>query len=166
MGLICCRRRWASSWSSRARRPFSPTLPKRPSLGPSALARKMKPPSSNTCAPREDQGSMEIAGQWDPCLDGMTHPMVPIEVRASDGALLQDLFLIDTGADRTVLSAFFAGRLNLPASALPPQYALVGISGRTAVVLTNTTLEFTRTDRGPARVHGQFAAFVDPRAID
>ncbi|HEV3256360.1 MAG TPA: retropepsin-like aspartic protease [Gemmataceae bacterium] len=92
--------------------------------------------------------------------------MVPIDVRASHGTLLQDLFLIDTGADRTVLSAFFAGRLNLPVNPSPPGYGLVGISGETAFVLINTALQFIRTDGGPARVNGQFAAFLDTRATD
>ena len=45
-----------------------------------------------------------------------------VAVQGVDGQLYEDLFLIDTGADRTVFSAPFARRLNLPANPAPPGY--------------------------------------------
>jgi hypothetical protein len=48
---------------------------------------------------------MEIAGLWVPCEDGVTRPMVVIKLTAADGTIHETDFLIDTGADCTVLSA-------------------------------------------------------------
>jgi len=109
---------------------------------------------------------MQIIAQWITRSDGVTRPMVQANVLGASGNYFNEFFLIDTGADRTVLSASFAGRLNLPASPPPPGYSLVGISGQTGVVLLSTVLEFTRDDGGPARVHGELAAFTAPGATD
>ena len=77
-----------------------------------------------------------------------------------------DRFLIDSGADRTVFSAAFLAKLQLPLHAPPAGFALAGISGESAYAMVATALEFTRDDGGPARVRGEFAAFTDPAATD
>lgn len=46
--------------------------------------------------------------------DGITRPIVYARVQAADGSLERDRFLIDSGADRTVLSADLLIRLALP----------------------------------------------------
>jgi hypothetical protein len=47
---------------------------------------------------------MEIAGEWLLCDDGVTRPVVRAEALAAGGAPVVDLILVDSGADRTVLS--------------------------------------------------------------
>ena len=48
---------------------------------------------------------MEIAGEWLRCDDGVTRPVVGAGVLAADGTVVPDRFLVDSGADRTVLRA-------------------------------------------------------------
>jgi hypothetical protein len=48
---------------------------------------------------------MLIAGKWQVGDDGMLRPLVRAAVSGMDGRLVADDFLIDSGADRTVLSA-------------------------------------------------------------
>jgi hypothetical protein len=109
---------------------------------------------------------MVIVGKWLLCSDGVTRPTVPAAIQMSDGNLYSEDFLIDSGADRSVFSAAVLQNLNLPANPATPGVALVGISGGTTFVLVTTMVEFTRDDGGPARVRGEFAAFVDPAATD
>lgn len=59
---------------------------------------------------------MLIIGEWQLCDDGITRPTVRAKVLGSDGSLVAEDFLLDSGADRTVLSAAVLARLQLPVS--------------------------------------------------
>jgi hypothetical protein len=109
---------------------------------------------------------MEIAGEWLLCDDGVTRPIVRARALAADGSLVLDRFLVDSGADRTVLSAALRAKLQFSGNHSDPGFALQGISGNSPFVLINTLLEFTCTDGTSARVRGQLAAFTDPIATD
>jgi hypothetical protein len=76
------------------------------------------------------------------------------------------MFLIDTGADRTVFSAGFAGALHLPAQPAPSGLGLQGVGGGSPHVVVNTAVQFSRDDGGSVRMQGNFAAFTDPAATD
>lgn len=109
---------------------------------------------------------MRIDGRWMKFDDGEARPVVGVNVVGAGGHLYLDDFLIDTGADRTVLSAGLLAELRMQAEPPPPGAGLRGIGGDTDMVLISTTLEFTRDDGRPARVHGRFAAFTDRGATD
>jgi hypothetical protein len=109
---------------------------------------------------------MEIAGEWMLCDDGVTRPIVRVEVLAAHGTSVVDRFLVDSGADRTVLSAALLAKLAFSGNHAVPGFALQGISGDSAFVLVNTVLEFSCTDGTSARVRGELAAFTDPVATD
>src|SRR5205823_285700 len=109
---------------------------------------------------------MQILGEWLLCDDGITRPTVRAIVFGSSGVFVSDDFLIDSGADRTVLSATLFSRLSLPINQAPADFTLAGIGGASGFVLTSTVIEFARSDGGPARVRGEFAAFTDPKATD
>ena len=47
---------------------------------------------------------MLIAGEWHVGDDGVTRPIVRAQVFGADGRPVTDDFLIDSGADRTVLN--------------------------------------------------------------
>src|SRR5688572_5347068 len=49
--------------------------------------------------------SMRINGEWSVGDDGMVRPTLRGEILAADGSWVQAPFLVDTGADCTVLSA-------------------------------------------------------------
>ncbi len=109
---------------------------------------------------------MLIAGEWLLCEDGVNRPVVRGKAQAADGTMHAEWFLVDTGADRTVLCADFVKQLGLSATAPPPGWGLTGVGGEQGFVVLSTVLEFTRADGGPARVRGDFAAFVAASATD
>jgi hypothetical protein len=109
---------------------------------------------------------MQIVGEWLLGKDGITRPVVEAAVGGVAGKPCAEHFLIDTGADRTVFSAALLAKLRLPVNQPPLGSALTGISGDSTFVLVTTVVEFVRDDGGPARVRGEFAAFVDPAATD
>lgn len=109
---------------------------------------------------------MLIAGEWQVGDDGVTRPTVRAHVFGADGRPVTDDFLIDSGADRTVLSAALMSRLRLPARSAQPGLALSGIGGESAFVMVTTVLELLRDDGAPVRVRGEFAGFTDPTATD
>jgi hypothetical protein len=48
---------------------------------------------------------MRIDGRWLLCDDGFVHPIVHGEILAGNGSWLSAEFLVDTGADCTIISA-------------------------------------------------------------
>ena len=78
---------------------------------------------------------MVIVGQWVEGLDGVTRPMIRVRVTRLDGSPIEDAFLVDVGADRTVLSAHFFTGLRLPGRAPDAGMMLEGISGKCTVRL-------------------------------
>ena len=109
---------------------------------------------------------MRIVGEWHLCDDGVTRPIVRAKVLGKSGILIVDDWLIDTGADRTVLSASLLARLGLPIRTAQPDVTLSGIGGASAFVLITTVVALVRDDGGPARIGGEFAGFIDPTATD
>lgn len=109
---------------------------------------------------------MLIIGEWQLCDDGMTRLTVRAKVLGSDGSLVAEDFLLDSGADRTVLSAALLARLQLPVSSNPPGFTLSDVGGTSVCVLVTTVLEFIRDDGRPIRIHGTYAGFTDPGATD
>jgi Aspartyl protease len=75
-------------------------------------------------------------------------------------------FLMDSGADRTVLSASLLTRLRLPTQSPPPKLSLSGVGGSSAFVIVTTVVEFSREDGGTVRMRGEFAGFTDIDATD
>jgi Aspartyl protease len=56
---------------------------------------------------------MCIDGQWLWCDDGIMRPVMSGEILAGNGSWEKREFLVDTGADRTVLSAATLAKLGL-----------------------------------------------------
>jgi hypothetical protein len=72
---------------------------------------------------------MQIIGEWLLCTDGVSRPIVEARVAGTAGRAIDEHFLVDSGADRTVFSAALAGQLQLPVKQPPGSTALVGIGG-------------------------------------
>ena len=108
---------------------------------------------------------MRINGFWARLPDGTTLPMFAIHVLRADGRWEEFNFLLDTGAEKSLLCAKdfdLLGMAGTPADDL--QYE--GIGGRTPGRKLDTKFRFTRTDALPAVINGPFAAFADPTASD
>jgi hypothetical protein len=109
---------------------------------------------------------MRIVGEWFRCEDGFIRPTLNLSAHDRSGERRRERFLIDSGSDRTVLSAYFLRRLRIAGEPAPADLGLSGIGGGAAFVVVRTVLELTRDDGVPATVRGEFAAFTDPRATD
>jgi hypothetical protein len=109
---------------------------------------------------------MRIVGEWLECDDGVTRPIVRANVLNVGGQFIAERFLIDTGADRTVLSGDLLQDLRLSAISPSSSGTLMGVGGITTFALISTAIELTRDDGGPATIRGEFAAFTDLRATD
>ena len=109
---------------------------------------------------------MRIVGDWFLFDDGESRPILRAKLRTNRGTTVTEQFLVDTGADRTVLTAALLHQLALPVQPPPTDERLLGIGGAAAYVMVESVIELTRDDGGPVAVRGQFAAFTDPGATD
>lgn len=107
---------------------------------------------------------MQIDGEWLLCEDGVVRPVVRGRILGSDGSWVVVEFLVDTGADRTVLSASILLSLQLPH--LETKEAISGVGGVTDSVLVETKLHLQRETGKPVVFTGRFAAVIDPVALD
>ena len=107
---------------------------------------------------------MLINGLWYLCDDDMVRPVIRGELQASDGSWVNAPFLVDTGADRTVISAEISNALHLQPIDSPDR--LSGVGGMADSVVVETRIRFTHDEAGKAVFIGQFAGFIDPEALD
>ncbi len=107
---------------------------------------------------------MRIDGMWYLCDDGGIRPVISGEVLAGDGTWVSALFLVDTGADRTVLSADLLDALGMqPVSTIE---RLGGVGGLAATVMVESQLRFAIEGAGKVTFKGRFAAFTDAETVD
>jgi predicted aspartyl protease len=107
---------------------------------------------------------MRINGEWRQCDDGIVRPMIRGEIRAADGTWLSAEFLVDTGADCTVLSAALSSALGL--RPIAPQGRLGGLGGTAGSVVLETEIHLPRDTGGLVRFSGPFAAVLELEALD
>jgi hypothetical protein len=106
---------------------------------------------------------MLLQGVWEFCRDGIVRPVIHGAVEAADGSWLKMSFLVDTAADRTVLSADILNVLGLPT--IMPSSQLAGVGGQAASVLVATRIRLAH-DAGNVMFQGQFAAMTDLASLD
>jgi hypothetical protein len=109
---------------------------------------------------------MRIVGEWLMRDDGVTRPVVRAKVAAADGTWERDIFLVDSGADRTVFSARLLWELRFPMTPSSGNSIRQGIGGVSDSVVVKTVVELTRDDGGVVDLRGEFAAFTDSTASD
>ena len=107
---------------------------------------------------------MRLDGEWALFDDGVVRPMIRGEIRAYNGAWVKAPFLVDTGADRTVLSAAMLAQLGL--QPFVTQDGLSGLGGMADTVIIETHLRLTREMAGKVVFQGQFAAVTSLEALD
>src|SRR5258708_1387333 len=109
---------------------------------------------------------MIITGMWLACDDGITRPVIRAKVLGHDGQPFSESFLIDSCADRTVLSAALLRQLEGSSDQPNSGFTLQGVGGASESVVVRSVLEFARPDGNPVRVRGEYAAFTNPEATD
>jgi predicted aspartyl protease len=107
---------------------------------------------------------MLIPDAWRLDDDGVVRPTFRGAFLGADGSWVSALLLVDSGADRTVLSAEVLDALGLPH--LPPPDQLGGVGGQVTSVLVETQLRLTQDNGAFAFFRARFAAFTQPDALD
>jgi len=107
---------------------------------------------------------MRIDGAWEYCIDEVILPVVRAEIVAADGTPVVIPFLVDTGADRTVLSWDIVETLGLPL--VSPSHPIEGLGGRAASVEVQAEIRFYRHEGGQASFTIRCAAVTDAAALD
>jgi hypothetical protein len=107
---------------------------------------------------------MRIDGEWLQCDDGIVRPILRCEVLAGDGSWRAAEFLLDTGADRTVLSANLLGAIDIrdPNAG----FQIHGVGGIARTITVKTQIRMPREDNIKVTFRGEFAACEDPTALD
>ncbi len=106
---------------------------------------------------------MRIDGQWRVCDDGIVRPVISGEVLSASGSWVPVPFLVDTGADCSVLSADIVLSLGLTGG---PAIPLGGVGGQASSVLLDIQLRMATADGGLARFKAKLAGVNDPAALD
>lgn len=107
---------------------------------------------------------MRFDGEWLLCDDGVARPVLRCEILASDGSWRAAELLVDSGADRTVLSANVLASLHVETG--PPSATIGGIGGTANAVTVATELRFTRSDWVKVLFHGDYLACTNPESLD
>jgi predicted aspartyl protease len=107
---------------------------------------------------------MRIDGKWLLCDDGVVRPVIRGEILAGSGSWEWVEFLVDTGADRTVLSAAALGKAGL--DRISTRDGISGLGGLVDSVIVETQLRLTRDNSRKVLFRGQYAAVTDLEALD
>lgn len=107
---------------------------------------------------------MVIFGEWRTCDDGIRRPLMSGEILAADGRWLLVEFLVDGGADRTVLAAPALRLLGRPTT--PSEDALGGLGGTVPGLLVQTQIRLEDDCQTKFTFKGTFAAVADLECLD
>jgi hypothetical protein len=107
---------------------------------------------------------MRFDGGWEVCKDGTVRPLLLAEIHAASGEWHGFEMLVDTGADRTVLSANVWKSLDPETS--QPETKLAGIGGHVDAVRLRVKLALTRDDGQMVIFRTEVAACVDDELLD
>ncbi len=109
---------------------------------------------------------MLIRGEWLLCDDGVSRPVIHAEVQAPDGTWVKAPFLLDTGADQTVLSADRVQALNLRPGLVSDSRTLGGLGSDVRASVIETYLRLTQDAGGKVLFRGRYAGLSDPAELD
>jgi predicted aspartyl protease len=107
---------------------------------------------------------MRINGIWIPCDDGVIRPIIAGRVASGNEQWIKTEFLIDTGADRTVLSASILEQLVLPR--LEATEEIGGLGGVTDSVVIETRIQLLSEAGAWVSFRSRFVAVTDLTALD
>ena len=107
---------------------------------------------------------MLCQGEWLLCDDGIVRPIVRAEVLGGDDEWRSVKFLLDTGADTTVISASVLNELGLPR--VQPVDRIGGVGGLADSVNVKTQIRLTRDDGQWVALRGTYTACLDSEILD
>jgi predicted aspartyl protease len=107
---------------------------------------------------------MRFDGLWERCEDGVVRPLLSAEVLSECDSWHSVAMLIDTGADRTVLSADVWKALNMEPHETEVQIG--GVGGFAEAVRVRTKLRLERSDGKLVTFRVEIAACLNAAVLD
>src|SRR4051794_38835482 len=107
---------------------------------------------------------MLITGEWLACADDVTRPVVPGQMQSAAGHWEVVYFLVDVGADRTVLTAEVTLKLGLTAAA--GQFQVEGVGGVSPTGFVNTSLGLSDVAGQRITFRGRWATLTTPGVLE
>jgi hypothetical protein len=107
---------------------------------------------------------MRIDGEWFACDDGIVRPIVRSAVLGFAGAWEPVIFLVDTGADRTVFSGAVVSALGFPTTGASER--LGGVGGTTEFFVVSTQIRMRQVGGRDIVLRGRYAALTAAEAFD
>ena len=107
---------------------------------------------------------MRFDGEWLQCDDGIVRPVLRAEILTESGHWRAFELLVDTGADRTVISANVLESLNLETTA--ERDRIGGIGGLVDSVSVHTQIRLSRDDSQKVTFRGEYVACMGHEALD
>jgi predicted aspartyl protease len=108
---------------------------------------------------------MRIDGEWLLFDEGVVRPVIRGEFLSGDGSWVRLPFLVDTGADRTVLSAAILTALRL--QPIADHEDISGLGGIVRSVVIETPIRFSREEgRNKVVFRGQYVAVTELETLD
>jgi hypothetical protein len=107
---------------------------------------------------------MLIVGEWYICADEVMRLVIRGFVLASDNLWVEAEFLVDPGADRTVLIAPVADQLGL--SPVGSRDQLMSLGGLTDSYQIETTVALPTEDGRLAKIPSEYYALQDPTTLE
>ena len=108
---------------------------------------------------------MQMNGEWLLCNNGIIRPVMRCHILTGHGGWIHVPLLVDTGADRTVLSAAVFAALAL--QPISTTERLGGIGGLVTSVVVATQMRFRQTGGADSVVfRGHYAAVTELEALD
>jgi predicted aspartyl protease len=108
---------------------------------------------------------MVVSGQWRADDDGIHRPMVDVEVSVSGGIPVAEPFLVDTGADCSVLSESLLTSIGA-AGVVERGTRIQGLAGESETVAIAATLTLKTIEGRELTIRGTFAAVTQSEALD
>ncbi len=109
---------------------------------------------------------MLLKGRWNHFADGVVRPVIDAVVQTAGGTWEKVTFLLDSGANRTVLDASLFYLLAPLALQEEQSLQLGGIGGEVESQVVQTTLAFARDDGKQIKINGTFAVFANMTSSD
>lgn len=107
---------------------------------------------------------MRFNGEWIQCDDGIVRPVIRAEILTGEGRWRAFELLVDTGADRTVISANVLETLSMESTA--PKDRIGGVGGLVDSVSVTTHIRLSQDDGQKAVFRGEYSACTDHEALD
>ena len=104
---------------------------------------------------------MRINGEWLPDLNGVLEPNLHCRLQTGSGEWVEVSFLIDSGAERTVISADIIRQIDAPAHV--SLHSLVGLNGSVSVLTVSTKLKLELDNGSSIVVNGPFDGLPEGR---